>query len=488
MAELSSTLLKEIFETAPDAIVLVDMGGQIVAVNRQTEVLFGWERDKLQGQPVEFLIPVRFQEGHAQKRATYSEQPVIRPMGQPLSLYAQRADGTEVPVDIMLSPVLMDGRSLVMAVVRDATRSRAMLVRIEEQVEQLTGLREIDQAIASTFDHRITIGVVLDQTLRLLPVDAAAVHLVDPQTLRLQFAGGRGFRTRAIERAELRVGLGVIGRSLRERRVLWADLTDAETLFVRQDLLREEGFRCYCCAPLIIKGQVIGALEVFSRQQLDPYDDRFKFLESLAGQAAIGIDAVRTFTELQCVADELSYAYDATLEGWASALELRDEETTGHCLRVVDHSVKLAAQAGLPKEQMVHLRRGALLHDIGKMAIPDAVLLKPGLLTEEEWVVMRRHSEYGYSFIKGITFLQPAADVIYCHHEHWDGSGYPRGLKAEEIPLMARIFAVSDVWDALLSDRPYRRAWSEDQARDHIRSQSGKYLDPRMVDAFLTLV
>ena len=177
----------------------------------------------------------------------------------------------------------------------------------------------------------------------------------------------------------------------------------------------------------------------------------------------------------------LKQAYDTTLEGWARALDLRDHSTEGHSQRVTRVSLQLARLMGIPEEELVHIRRGALLHDIGKIGIPDHILLKPGPLSAEEWELMRKHPQYAYDLLSPIPYLLPAMDIPYCHHEKWDGTGYPRGLKGTDIPLSARIFAIVDVLDALTSDRPYREAWSLEKARDYVVSQSGTHFDPDIV-------
>jgi PAS domain S-box-containing protein len=182
---------------------------------------------------------------------------------------------------------------------------------------------------------------------------------------------------------------------------------------------------------------------------------------------------------------ELMRAYDATIEGWAHALDLRDKETEGHSRRVTEMTMRVAQAMRLDANELVHVRRGALLHDVGKLGIPDAILLKPGPLTEEEWRVMRRHPQHAYDWLSPIAFLHLALDIPYCHHEKWDGTGYPRGLKGQQIPLSARIFAAVDIWDALRSDRPYRARWPEARVLDHIRSLSGTHLDPLVVESFL---
>lgn len=186
--------------------------------------------------------------------------------------------------------------------------------------------------------------------------------------------------------------------------------------------------------------------------------------------------------------DELVHAYDATIEGWSRALDLRDKETEGHSQRVTELTLRLACALGLPPERLQAVRRGALLHDIGKMGVPDGILLKPGPLTDDEWVIMRRHPTSAHELLSPITFLHPALDIPYCHHEKWDGTGYPQGLAGEQIPLAARIFAVVDVWDAMCSDRPYRAGWPPARVCEHVRTLSGTHFDPQVVDAFLGLM
>ena len=185
---------------------------------------------------------------------------------------------------------------------------------------------------------------------------------------------------------------------------------------------------------------------------------------------------------------QLLSAYDETIEGWSRAMDLRDKETEGHSQRVTDLTMKLASTFGISKEEMVHVRRGALLHDMGKLGIPDSILLKSSQLTDEEWAFMRQHPQLAYGMLYPIEYLRPALDIPYCHHEKWDGTGYPRGLQGEQIPLVARIFAVVDVWDALTSDRPYRKAWEQEKVFKHIKEQSGKHFDPVVVNAFLEII
>lgn len=179
-------------------------------------------------------------------------------------------------------------------------------------------------------------------------------------------------------------------------------------------------------------------------------------------------------------------AYDKTIEGWSKALDLRDHETEGHTLRVMETTIKFARLAGIPENELEHIRRGALLHDIGKLGIPDSVLLKPGKLTEEEWKLMRLHPVYAHNWLSPIEYLEPALEIPYCHHEDWDGTGYPRGLAGKEIPLAARLFSIVDVWDALRSERPYRKAWPDDEVRAYLINKKGTEFDPDLMDLFLS--
>jgi putative nucleotidyltransferase with HDIG domain len=246
----------------------------------------------------------------------------------------------------------------------------------------------------------------------------------------------------------------------------------------------DENFVSHQIAPLVAKGQVKGVLEIFQRSRLAPDLEWLDFLETLSTQAAIAIDNAGLFERLQRSNLELSLAYDTTLEGWAHALELRDQETEGHTQRVTELTLDLARLMGVSDANLLHIRRGALLHDIGKMGVPDSILLKPGPLTPDEWEIMRRHPTYAYDMLSSITYLRQSMDIPRYHHEKWDGTGYPYGLKGEQIPLSARIFTVVDVWDALCTDRPYRPAWAKEKAKAYIRQQSGHHFDPQVVNRF----
>jgi PAS domain S-box-containing protein len=361
-----------------------------------------------------------------------------------------------------------------------------LFAQTEHRLNNLASLRTVDLAISSSFDLDITLGILLDQVIKQLDIDAADVLVFNPGTQTFHYSTGQGFHTQALRHTNLRLGDGYAGRAARERHTIRIQNLEQNLAGLQRSLeFSREGFVAYMGVPLIAKGQIKGVLEILQRKALDLDQEEAAFLEMLAGQAAIAIDNTDLFYNLQSTNTDLILAYDSTLAGWASALELRDKETEGHTRRVADLTTRLAETVGVNESELVHIHRGALLHDIGKMGIPDSIVLKPGPLSEEEWGIMRKHPQYAFEMISPISYLQPALDIPYCHHEKWDGGGYPRGLKGEQIPLAARIFAVVDVWDALTSDRPYRKAWQENKVRDYIREQSGRHFDPKIVEVFL---
>jgi len=364
---------------------------------------------------------------------------------------------------------------------------REALADARRRLARLQALRMVDLAILGTFDLARMLNVLLHEVSRQLRVDAADVLLLHQDGETLECVSSRGFHAPMRLRARTRVGEGIAGRAIATRApVRFPDPAHAEPEF---EMLPEgEQFVACVAAPLITQDTVIGVLELFHRQPLDPDPEWMQFLEALAGQAAIAIQSAQLFDRLRQAHADLQQAYDATLEGWSRALDLRDQETEDHTLRVTALTVQLARSLGVPDQDLVHIRRGALLHDIGKMGIPDEILRKRGGLTRDEWDVMRKHPIYAYELLWPIAYLRPALDIPYAHHEKWDGTGYPRGLKGAQIPLAARIFAVVDVWDALRADRPYRAGWSDARARRHLREQAGRHFDPAVVEAFLRML
>ncbi len=368
----------------------------------------------------------------------------------------------------------------------NALRRARLYEQALERLAYVQALRNIDLAITASVDQRVTLDILLGEVITQLRVDAADVLFLNPRTLLLEFTAGRGFKTDAYK--QVRLGDGLAGRIAAERRTCsLPDLSRANVPFTPDEAAILRDFTAYHGAPLVAKGQIIGVLETFHRQPTAVRPEWLDFLNAVATQAAIAIDNANLFENLQRVNLELSLAYDATISGWSRALDLREHETERHSERVTALTLRLARAMRVPDEDLIHIRRGALLHDIGKMGIPDSILLKRSRLTAEEWRIMRQHPVFAYELLSSIAYLRPALDIPYCHHERWDGSGYPRGLAGDQIPLAARIFAVADVYDALTSVRPYRPAWTRQRAVAHIRKESGKQFDPAVVEAFLNI-
>lgn len=355
--------------------------------------------------------------------------------------------------------------------------------------EQLKALHTIDIAITNNTDIQGTMAVLIEETLRLLRMDAADIMLYSRDTGLLEYALGKGFQSELIG-VNRDITIESVGRyrAMEGHTVQTTNLNDPKNGILLHRLMRVEAFESFYAVPLVVKNQMLGILEVFSRSKFIPSIEWIDLFEALGGQAAIALENSRLVEGLQKVNHELFQAYDETIEGWSHALDLRDKETEGHTQRVTELTVRLASAFGFHGVDLTHIRRGSLLHDIGKMGVPDYILLKPGPLTDEEWVIMRKHPVYAYDLITPIAYLQPAIDIPYCHHEKWDGSGYPRGLKGQEIPFSARIFTVVDVWDALTSDRPYRSAWSREKTLAYISERSGTEFDPQVVEEFVRMI
>lgn len=474
-------------EAAGNAIVITDPSGTIEWVNPAFTSLTGYRLDEVVGGNPRIL------KSGEQDPAFYGDlwRTVLSGSVWHGELVNRRKDGSIYPEEQTITPVQDTHGEIahLVAVKQDISVRKRTEERIQIQLKQLNALREIDLAITASLDPRVTFNVLLAHVTGQLDADAADILLFDVHTQTFEFSVGKGFRTSALKHTRLQMGEGLAGAAAKRRSLVAVpDLTEANDPFERSPRFAEEGFVTYHAMPLLAKGSIQGVLEVFHRKKYVPDRDWLDFLEALAGQAAIAIDNAMLITKLDGSNRDLRKAYDSTLEGLARALELRDGETEGHSQRVTEMAIRLGKEMHLSDQDLTHLRRGALLHDIGKMGVPDRILHKPGALNEDEWIIMRRHPGYALEMLGAIDHLRPALDVPYSHHEKWDGSGYPQGLRGNEIPFSARIFAVVDVWDALRSNRAYRAAWSDEDALGYIIDESGQHFDPRVVEAFLGLL
>jgi|GEM_PF-2227002 len=358
--------------------------------------------------------------------------------------------------------------------------------QMRDRLHQLMALHDIDVAITSHREITPVMDAVLHYLEEMPEIGAVAVFLTNWNTDQLTCVARTGMDAdSATDLINWLEGDAYLAENSGQP-VMLLSRTGQNGIATGAPV--GQGMVSVAILPLLMHEIRIGYMVIGS-----PFGNLFDnnwvdFFHSLAMQIAMALENAHLFAQMEEKNRELTAAYEATLEGWSRTLEMRDKETKGHSDRVTRVSILLAEHMGLNNEQLRDLRRGVLLHDIGKLAIPDSILFKPGPLTEEEWIVMRQHPEYAQQFLSGIPNFERTIDIPYCHHEKWDGSGYPRGLKGEEIPLEARIFAIVDVWDALTSDRPYRPAWSEERTRNYLLQQSCQHFDPQVVEAFIHLL
>ncbi len=690
--ESSEQFLKQIIETIPDAVIVVDEQARILEANARVRELLGYALHDLLGKPLEILIPIQFRDRHRGHFKAFLAKPKTRTMSEMRKLPALHKDGSVLPVDISLSPLVVDKRTCVMAVIHDIRRHVEMenalrdseekyrllvenasdvfyqirfanklkawnVVYASPQVEQFMGhpperfmddpnlwIKAIHpEDLANTMSVTQEILKSKQKKLRLyrlLNFKTGEYHWIEDQVVPLldetgHVTGFQGAMRDVTERELSSMAIQnltdqlqhyltksptityalcvknrtwvpkwksenisrILGYTVEESlsSTWWEttvhpddleaasarsnELYEKDTLIRVYRFLRKDGsviwvydemrlIRDKDGTPLeavgswtditerkkmeevllaseeslnnIINAAPFGAL-IYKlengRIRLTNSNDTATQVLGMDRETLLGINIEETFPalrrteipvqmrevilsgtkfnidqfqysdenvngifELHAVPlggnlaaiffrniSDLAQAYEETLEGWSRAMDFRDKETEGHTQRVTQMALAIAQSMGLTDTELMHMRRGALLHDMGKMAIPDSILLKKGDLDEEEWTVMRKHPEFAHEMLRSISFLHQALEIPYCHHEKWDGSGYPRGLKGEEIPLSARIFAVADVWDALRNDRPYRKSWNVEKVLRYIKDQTGKHFDPQVADVFLKI-
>ena len=387
------------------------------------------------------------------------------------------------------------GNPLVSTVIQDITRISQSLLLLEQSVgdqmklkqSQLRALMSVGQVINSSMGLRRVLEEVMDSLISLIHAERGFLMLRESNgELAVQIA--RGIAHINLDEEAFKVSKTVVRKVVESGTPVLTTNAQADPRFDAQMSVAAYQLRSILCVPLKLKDDLIGVLYVDNRAHAGIFKENdLELISGFADQAAVAINSARLFEDLQESHRELEKAYQATLEGWVRALDLRDKETEGHTQRVTILTQRLARSMGVDGEALVHITRGALLHDIGKMAIPDGILLKPGQLTDDERMLIQKHPVYAYEMLSPIAFLVPAIDIPYCHHEKWDGSGYPRGLRGKDIPFAARIFPVVDVWDALTSNRPYRKALPQYEVRQRIKNDSGKHFDPVVVDAFMEM-
>ena len=482
----SAEYFRSLVENAADALLILDKDGIIRFENPSFEKFLGYK-------PKEFVDKNLRELVHPDDVSLLSKalEGVKKKPDSTASmrLRIQSKEGTWITVEGLSKNFLKDPAVSGIAVtVRDITRRNKTERGIQRQLQTLDALHAIDVATSSGLDLLVTVKVVLEQITSELKVDAASVLLFNPYTHNLKYFSGLGFRNIAIAHSAINLGEGVAGKAGLERELIRIpDLRDSEEGSRRAELLAEEEFVTYYAMPLVARGELKGVLEIFNRSALSPDQDWLDFLSAVASQAAVAMDNADLIAKLQRHNTGLGFAYDATLEGLSSALDLREQISSGHSQQLAEWTLKLGEAVGMEGPDLINDRRGALMHDIGKIGVPESILLKPGPLSDKEWDTMHMHPRYAHRLLSDIPYLRSAVNIPYCHHEKWDGSGYPRGLKGKEIPLAARVFSVVGAWDVLGRDRPYREVWPNMKIREHLKSQSGIDFDPEIVEKFLEL-
>ncbi len=351
----------------------------------------------------------------------------------------------------------------------------------------LSALLRVSLALAESLDQDVAQQTAIDVAVHVLGADAGALYLVDGDELVLSAYSREPLAPAVRELRRIKIAQHtLISKAISSREPLVVtDVAGADLRAAVRLMAETRDMRALIYVPLVARGTVEGIIVVCTsaaEPRFTPAD--MDVARMLAGQIALAVQNVRLIDEANATATEIRTAYDATLEGWSLAFDARVQEQPGHTKHAADLACAVARELGMPDPEIPHVRRGALLHDIGEMAVPDAILKKPGPLTEEEWAVVRAHPVVAREFLERVGYLGPALDIPFYHHERWDGTGYPEGLRGTKIPLAARIFAVVDVYDALTSNRPYRKAWSAQDAAAHIVAQAGTHFDPVVVAAF----
>ncbi|MBI5353879.1 MAG: PAS domain S-box protein [Chloroflexi bacterium] len=474
---LSERKYRELFEVNKDGIAIFLLNphgppGTFVEVNDAAPQMLGYTKEEMLK-----LTPMMLEPWTSPKQLQLRQSEFELKGSAHFETVLMHKNGHPVFAEFSAQMIQYEGKPAIMNIVRDITERK-------QRETEMRAIATLSAALRTASTRAEMLPVVIEQLVILLNCDTVSVEIIDPLTGDSVTEVAHG-AWKPLIGSRQKSGTGINAIISETRQPYFTNDLSHDPNFAHPELVHE-GIHGGIGAPLIAQDNLIGF--VWMGRKTDVSESEVRLLVAVADIAANAIHRATLHEQIRLDAGNLTQAYDTTLEGWAHALELRDHETEGHTRRVAQMTLDLARVMGIEEGEMENIRRGVLLHDIGKMGVRDSILLKPGALNEHEWEIMRQHPEYAYKLLKPIEYLHTALDIPYCHHEKWDGTGYPRGLKYEEIPLKARIFAIVDVWDALTSDRPYRLAWSKEKALAHITEQRGKHFDPAIVDAFLKIV
>jgi PAS domain S-box-containing protein len=470
-------MLRLVLDTIPQHIFWKDRESVYLGCNRNFARVAGVDPPEAIVGRTDFDLPWR--RGEAEFFRTVDQRVMANDRAELHIIEPQRqADGRHAWLDTSKVPIHDEDGTVVgiLGAFEDIT------ARIHREREQET-LLTVARALRTASTRTALVDEVLKQVVDLLDTDG--ICFVSPTVdgvVRVEQA--LGLWAPLVGTMVAREGGSLTDHVLDTRRPYLNNDVGTDERLARSEIVN--GTPALAGVPLVAEDEALGVLWIGRDTSIGRDDVRL--LRAIADMTASALRREGLHDHLRRSHALLRDAYESTLEGWARALELRDGETEGHTRRVAEFTVQLARRMGFAGDDLADLRRGALLHDIGKMAIPDAILRKPGPLTQDEWAIMRQHPEYARSILEPIEFLHGATLIPYAHHERWDGSGYPQGLRGEEIPFPARVFAVVDVWDAVRSDRPYRPAWSAEAAVEYVEANSGVLFDPGVVPEFLRIV
>lgn len=481
--EDSEKSYRALFEQGPFEISVSRMTGEIVDVNNQYCQAVGLPREEIIGKTGKQLDRLTDENEAELKKIIAKTGGIVDRYEMPMN-----CGGSRRVVLLSAKVISVQNEPLVFTIITDITSRKKAEMKVNLQLQQMTGLRKIDASIISGEDIEDTLNKILDQGVLWLKAQTTYLIVgIDGSDHKSQFFL-RG--KELINKSFLDEDTSGIRYFTKERNPVLVNESDFSQLADQmKEFYETNQIRCHYRIPIEVGNRTRGLFDVFLGESLQDEESDWKlYAETLAGQAALAITNHDLISGLRDKNEELLEAYESTIFGLGHALEIRDKETFGHSERVLKLSLKVAEALQFTDDEISNFRRGVLLHDIGKIGIPDSILLKPGPLNEDEWKVMRLHPVYAYDLLKGVSFLKNALDVPYSHHERWDGSGYPQGLSREEIPVAARIFSVVDVWDALTNDRPYRKSWSCEDARRYLIDNAGVQFDPKIVELFLSIL
>ncbi len=459
-----------------DTVFITDIEGYFRYINPSFEKLSGYTMSDCDGKTPRIL-----KSGH--QKASYYEklwQTIKNGDVFKSTVINKKKSGGLFYGEQIITPIKNSKGEIVnfLSNMRDVTTRITYEKKLKERYERLSVLHSIEM-ITKSANQDITLDSVLNVITGKFGIENASIYLFD-ESKKLKHAYGSVIDNRFQDRYDLYENF--IENALLNKKIKIFEISKRNFEF-----FHTFGYKTMYIVPLISESLIKGVLILLSKKHEDNTSEWSSFLETFGTEITLSLENFELLKNLRKKNEELIEAYDETIEGWARALDLRDKETEGHTRRVTELTLKLAKRMGFSEKELVNIKRGAMLHDIGKLGVPDNILLKPGKLTNEEWKIMKKHPIHAREMLYPIEYLRPAINIPYYHHERWDGKGYPEGLKKDEIPLEARIFAVIDVWDALTSDRPYREALSKDEVREYIKKNSGSHFDPEIIKEFLKL-